>query len=425
MAAPTLDQVQEMEGSLQEGPAVMARAPVALLSAWAQRHSAQILVAACLLALALAVLEEAQVSQLQQQLAATRRSLATAQAQERTARTELQAAVQLATAASGEVSSLRQASWQTAAQAGTQLSVGQAARGMALDGEGRFLYVAVATGVAIVDVSARPPSRVGLVIAGEALTVALDQGTQRLFVLTTSGLRTFSLAGGRQVPVGGLIALPQDTAGWVWPLAVDPRSHRVFAGGNRSLVVMDGAANPPRVLATLALGAQPGAIALNPLTHHLFISEPGADRVAILDAGSPTPRLLDSVGVGPGPMGVAVDPGTGTVYVAGCACTAPAIESDGTVSFIRDSPGGATWPRLQVGGNPMSVAVDELSHRVFLTNAGQGLTVLDGAHSPPTLLGSGLRLHGDSLGIAADPLSHRVFVSNRDLGTLLVIDPAA
>jgi hypothetical protein len=124
-------------------------------------------------------------------------------------------------------------------------------------------------------------------------------------------------------------------------------------------------------------------------------------------------------------MGVAVDPGTGTVYVAGCACTAPAIESDGTVSFIGDSPRGAAWPRLQVGGNPMSVAVDELSHRVFLTNAGQGLTVLDGAHSPPTLLGSGLRLHGDSLGIAADPLSHRVFVSNRDLGTLLVIDPAA
>jgi DNA-binding beta-propeller fold protein YncE len=73
----------------------------------------------------------------------------------------------------------------------------------------------------------------------------------------------------------------------------------------------------------------------------------------------------------------------------------------------------------------MAVALDTETHRVFVTNAGPGLVVLDGTSSQPGLLGSGLRLNGDSLGITTDPLSHRVFVSNRDLGTVLVIEPAA
>ena len=103
--------------------------------------------------------------------------------------------------------------------------------------------------------------------------------------------------------------------------------------------VIDGPAHT--VTATVPVGNGPGAVAVDPNTHTVYVTHGSFDgTVSVIDGSAHT--VTATVPVGKLPLGVAVDPGTHTVYVTN--------EEDDTVSVIDGS--AHTSPRPCPSASP-------------------------------------------------------------------------
>jgi DNA-binding beta-propeller fold protein YncE len=173
----------------------------------------------------------------------------------------------------------------------------------------------------------------------------------------------------------------------------------------------------------------------------------GVTRVVPSDArgrfGSFGSALVGSAPVSPGPSAVAVDTATDTIYVAsGDNINGPTNTNVDTVSVIDGRRCQAVnvshckgpWPAIKVGSDPSTVAVDEATDTVYVTNLGDNtVSVINGAtcnaqmisgcHQTPATVPVG----SFPLGIFADEANHTVYVANNNNGgpgTVSMIDSA-
>ncbi|MGI8559475.1 MAG: YncE family protein [Solirubrobacteraceae bacterium] len=139
--------------------------------------------------------------------------------------------------------------------------------------------------------------------------------------------------------------------------------------------------------------------------------------------------LVGSAPVGNGPSTLAVDANTHTIYVANGFNTNGPNANGNTVSVIdardcqaRDvSRCKGPWPTIKVGNEPSTIAIDQKTDTVYVTNNtdntvsvfnGANCNALDSAgcgQTPATVpVGVG------PLGIFADPVNHTVYIANFD-----------
>ncbi|MDQ2797003.1 MAG: hypothetical protein M3Y06_07555 [Actinomycetota bacterium] len=139
--------------------------------------------------------------------------------------------------------------------------------------------------------------------------------------------------------------------------------------------------------------------------------------------------LVGSAPVGNGPSTLAVDASTHTIYVANGFNTNGPNAVGNTVSVIdardcqaRDvSRCKGPWPTIKVGNEPSTIAIDQKTDTVYVTNNtdntvsvfnGATCNALDSAgcgQTPATVpVGVG------PLGILADPVNHTVYIANFD-----------
>ncbi len=159
-------------------------------------------------------------------------------------------------------------------------------------------------------------------------------------------------------------------------------------------------------------------------------------------SGSLGTATVGSTPVGNGPSELAIDPDTHTIYVAnGNNNNGPPVGGD-TVSVIDTRRCRAQdllhcrgpWPTITVGNLPSSIAVDEATDTVYVTNAGDNtLSVFNGATCDamntsgcgrtPVAVPVGM----GPLGIYADDANDTLYVANLDFGngsTVSMIDLA-
>ena len=95
-----------------------------------------------------------------------------------------------------------------------------------------------------------------------------------------------------------------------------PTNYREFAwitnGGSDSVTVLDLVNMQPA--ATIAVGTNPTAIAVNPKRDEVYVTNTGSGSISVIDGK--TNRVAATIGVGRGPDWVDVDPGTERAYVA-------------------------------------------------------------------------------------------------------------
>ena len=193
-------------------------------------------------------------------------------------------------------------------------------------------------------------------------------------------------------------------------------------GCENSVWVIDMSGREPNtgtVIATIPVGTNPDAVAVDPATRTVYVVNAGDGTVSAIDES--TNKVTGTpIRVGANPDAVAVDPATRTVYVANAG--------DGTVSVIDESTNKVTGTPIRVGANPDAVAVDPATHTVYVTNnAHQGLredpsvSVINGNQVTNIPLGFG----GILRGVAVDPATHNVYVTDADDGSVSVIDESA
>jgi YVTN family beta-propeller protein len=194
-----------------------------------------------------------------------------------------------------------------------------------------------------------------------------------------------------------------------------------------TITVIDGATN--QVLHELTpgiTGASPScsAVAVDPVTNLIYVTDGGTASVNSGATGAPYVTVIDgsndsvieNIQVGAAPRGVAVNTVTHRVYVTNY--------NSGTVSVINgaDKANIPAPVTLNTGVNPYAVAVNSVSNFVYVGDQGDNtVTVIDGSQNTTSSLSDpGVRPSA----VAVNPVTNMVYLSNGGSSNVSVINGA-
>jgi DNA-binding beta-propeller fold protein YncE len=247
----------------------------------------------------------------------------------------------------------------------------------------------------------------------------------------------------------GTVTLPApgfEVTLWV---AVDPANHSVYVTNQKddSVIVVNanvcngsdlaGCAtlDPPEI----HTGADPEVLTLDPHTQTLYTANQIDNDVSVIDPSrcdaqttsgcrARVPETLSPAGgaVNNTLEELAADRAAATTYVANGANTVAMLDTR-TCNARRSTGCSATSPTVAVGTNPAAVAVDPVTHTVYVANAGESggagtVTVLDDRSCNSTdqsgcATASTLNVpNGNPDGIAVNPLTDTVYVATLTRG---------
>jgi YVTN family beta-propeller protein len=159
-------------------------------------------------------------------------------------------------------------------------------------------------------------------------------------------------------------------------VAVDPTLHTAYVvnGGTGSVSVIDKAS--ASVVATVPVGAKPVAIAVDPTRHLAYVANNAGNSISIIDEKTNT--VTDTLQVGQGPVAVAVDTATNTIFVANTN------GGQGSISRINGATHVVT-PTQAPGPDPLGLTLDAAGNTLYVdtfvaspaTNAGVILWLMD------------------------------------------------
>ena len=226
---------------------------------------------------------------------------------------------------------------------------------------------------------------------------------------------------------------------------VDPLTHNVFVGNqNDSTVsVIDGAIcnaldtagcdqTPPQV----ATGYNPGDLDIDFATDTVYVTNQGDNDVSVLNGAACT--LTHQAGcrheppttmVGNGPYQLAIDDLTHTVYVANQDSNDVSVINAATCNAFVPFGCGRTWPTVATGNFTSGVAVDQATDTIYVANQGTPtapgttVSVIDGATCNATVTtGCGQTPPTVTVGmfpfnVAIDQATDTVYVTNQGTRT--------
>jgi DNA-binding beta-propeller fold protein YncE len=291
------------------------------------------------------------------------------------------------------------------------------------------------------DDGGRPPVGAKVDAANDTLYTANGDNTVSAFDLRRCNASDLA---GCAAETPGTVTFPGpgfDVALWV---AVDPALHTVYVTYQKddSVIVVDtnvcngrhpsGCAtlSPP----TIHTGSDPEIVSLDPATQTLYTANQVDNDVSVIDAtrcdaqttSGCRARVPETLSPAVGAVNntleeLAPDPAVDTTYVANGANTVAMLDTR-TCNARRSMGCSATSPTVAVGTGPAAVAVDPVTHTVYVANAGEPdgagtVTVLDdrrcnSINQSGCATASTLNVpDGNPDGIAVNPLTDTVYVA--------------
>ncbi len=179
-------------------------------------------------------------------------------------------------------------------------------------------------------------------------------------------------------------------------VGVNPTTNRVYVTnfGANSVFVIDGATNA--VLATIPVGTNPIGVGVNPATNRVYVANSEANSVSVIDATGNT-VLTTVLGVSQSLGGVVVNPATNRVYVAGASVLS--VIDGGTNTVLTTITG--------VGPGPSGVGVNPTTNLVYAANLAGSLSVINGTSN--TIIKT-ITVGSGALGVGVNPTTNRVYV---------------
>ncbi len=161
--------------------------------------------------------------------------------------------------------------------------------------------------------------------------------------------------------------------------------------GNGTVTVIDGATDST---ATISVGVQPSAIAVNPVTGNIYVANWGTSlgsygTVTVIDGAANTTTTLNA---GSNPYSIAVNPATDKIYVANQNSDNVTVIAGATDSTVA----------VSVGSAPYALAVNPVTNRIFAANddSSGNVTVINGSSTAVRFFAS--RFHSLTIGYKGD-----------------------
>jgi YVTN family beta-propeller protein len=209
------------------------------------------------------------------------------------------------------------------------------------------------------------------------------------------------------IPVGFPPGFPQAD---VLRVAVDHIFGRAYVA-NRHLdrvSIIKISSDPPFLFPDFIEVRGPLGVAVDPVSHRVFVTCPDHNEVSFFDVASH--EVIGRISVGQLPTGIAIDPQKRRAYVANSGSK--------TVSMINLAT--TSVANIDVGTSPSDVAVDSHS-RVYVTHPDGLVRVIDPGSTTVT---ARIPVGSQPRGLAFAPHSNRVYVANRGDSTVSAIDLA-
>lgn len=184
-------------------------------------------------------------------------------------------------------------------------------------------------------------------------------------------------------------------------IAVNPETNTIYVSNSlsNSITVIDG--NKDKIIKTIDVGSTPTGISINPETNRVFVVNTGSYSISVID-GSLNSKIGE-VNVGDSPQDISID-NNGFIYVTNWF--------SGNVSIIHESEESfpnITADTISIGRYPNKISTDysSLHEYVYVTHH-QNLSVVT---SPLLDEIIHIPVGGEPLDVAVDSSTNRIFVT--------------
>src|SRR5438876_8321881 len=131
------------------------------------------------------------------------------------------------------------------------------------------------------------------------------------------------------------------------------------------------AAHSDVVVATIPVGAEPYAVAVNPVTNKIYVANTGSDSVSVIDGNTNT--VTSTIPVGYPPECITVNPITNMIYV--CEAYGDIYKKVSVISGSTDAVVGMMT--LPNGGGATGVAVNPDTNLIYVSDAASAVYVFN------------------------------------------------
>ncbi len=194
-----------------------------------------------------------------------------------------------------------------------------------------------------------------------------------------------------------------------------------------SFAVLSLPAFAQQVIATVSVGSQPRAVAVNSVTNKIYAGNSCGNDPTCNSSGTVT--VIDgatddttTVTVEAGPAAIAVNSVTNKIYATNSCGNHPNCVypyPPGTVTVIDGATNNTTT--VNVGGDPRALAVNSVTNKIYVADYGDdNVTVIDGITNNTTIVNVG----GLPNAVAVNPVTNKIYVANGGSGSVTVIDGA-
>jgi YVTN family beta-propeller protein len=185
---------------------------------------------------------------------------------------------------------------------------------------------------------------------GDADGIVIDPATSKVFLSTYEdpNIRILNESTGATIKV----AVGPHT----WGMIFDQSSFTLFLAHTAAaeVVALD---EKMHAVTTIPVGKIPCALAIDPITHRLYVVNYGDETLSVIDLQ--TKKVLATLPVGRHPQGIAVDLKSHRIYVANVLGNSVTVIDGAKNKVLYD---------LSAGDHPYAVAIDSVFSRVYAAN---------------------------------------------------------
>jgi DNA-binding beta-propeller fold protein YncE len=251
------------------------------------------------------------------------------------------------------------------------------------------------------------------------VAVAVNTKTDKIYVLHQD-TPTVSVIDGATNTVTTLT----DPGGIPRAIAAEPASNKIYLVNRNNIVVIDGETNSSTTVAD-SNTTDLGAVAVNPLTHKIYVNNPFSNHVTVIDeVSNSSTTVTDPNAVDP--VAVDLNPRTNRIYVANIKSHNVTVIDGATSSTTTIiDPDSSGRNRLR----PLALAVNPATNKIYVVNLGLlpggdkgSITVIDGATNAVTTVADPNASF--PWAVAVNSATNKIYVVNVNSRNYTVIDGA-
>jgi large repetitive protein len=259
-----------------------------------------------------------------------------------------------------------------------------------------------------------------VVVAGAADSVAADPATGTIYV-GTSGPNGVAVLDGATGKITATVSLPYNTDA----IAVDSASDTVYAFSLGGVAVINGATNTVTTTISLPLSDRSISVAVNPLTHMVYVVDYGHSSVVVIDGSTDAITATIPLAGDPGIRCAVADTANNDVYVSEGGADKVAV-IDGSTNTVTDTIA------LPANSEPAELAADPGDGLLYVADQDSGdVSVINTAAGTVSATITGVP---GAFGLALDTGSGTLYATDRagsvpggdvNVGTTYVVDTAS